>query len=68
MIMQASTETLAGRVEGLHEAADVVQRGIERGMPLARILFEILERADRVNVYRSMSFDERLGEFVVDPQ
>lgn len=65
MNMQANHQFLAGKVEGLHEAADLVQRGLEQGVPLARILFNVLELADRVNVERSMTYDERVGEFVM---
>lgn len=64
MNTQANHQFLAGKVEGLHDAADLVQRGLEEGVPLARVLFNVLELADRVNVHRSMTYDEQLGEFV----
>lgn len=60
----ASDEFLAGEFEGLVEAAHVLQEGIERGLPVRRILFEVLERADRVNVERTLRFDEENCAFV----
>jgi hypothetical protein len=59
-----SEDFLSGEFEGLIEAAHVVQEGIERGLPVRRILFEVLELADRVNVSRTMRFDTDDCEFV----
>jgi hypothetical protein len=64
----ASDDFLAGEFEGLVEAAHVVQEGIERGLPVRRILFEVLERADRVNVERTTRFDEEACEYVARVQ
>jgi hypothetical protein len=60
----ASDDFLAGEFEGLVEAAHVMQEGIERGLPVRRILFEVLELADRVNVERTLRFDEENCAFV----
>jgi hypothetical protein len=59
-----SEDFLSGEFEGLIEAAHVVQEGIERGLPVRRILFEVLELADRVNVSRTMRFDSEACEFI----
>jgi hypothetical protein len=60
----ANEDFLSGEFEGLVEAAHVVQDGIERGLPVRRILFEVLELADRVNVSRTLRFDADECEFV----
>lgn len=60
----ANDDFLAGKFEGLIQAAHLMQRSIARGVPLERILFEVLELADQVNVVRTMDFDDQACEYV----
>ncbi len=55
---------LAGKLDGLEEAVRLVQHAIGHGVPLERVLVDLLEVADRVDVARTMDFDETAFEYV----
>lgn len=60
----ASDEYLNGKQEGLGEAANVLEQAIARGETIQWALFHMLEAANKVELARSMEFDETLLEFV----
>jgi hypothetical protein len=60
----AKDDYLAGKLEGLEEAVRLVQHALGYGVPLERLLVDLLEVADRVDVERTMDFDEAVFEYV----
>jgi hypothetical protein len=60
----AKVDYLAGKHEGLEEAVRLVQHAIDYGVPLERVLVDLLEFADRVDVERTMDFDEAAFAYV----
>jgi hypothetical protein len=59
-----SDQFLFGKIEGLNEAVDVVERALARGESMEWALYKMLEAADRTHVARSFEFDDDDYEFV----
>lgn len=64
-MLSRSDEYLDGKQEGLAEAATILQQAIARGETVHVALFEMLEAANKVQVARTMEFDETSCQFVV---
>jgi hypothetical protein len=59
-----SEQFMFGRIEGLSEAIDLVERALARGESMEWALYKMLEAADRTHVARSYEFDDEGYEFV----
>jgi hypothetical protein len=55
---------LFGKMAGLNEAVDVVERALARGESMEWALYKMLEAADRTHVAQAFEFDDDDYEFV----